>query len=204
MIRPIQSFRTGNRIILDSQHPIPQAKPTQFCAACHVNALLGLAGLAHAQTDCTELLKDKVHLINGDKVSGGIKELVRRTLQAGSAGRQFVRTSTMRYEVNTGLVASRDNGTDGTKRESLEGLNRSSFDVFKLDSPIPRLTANIDVFPRNAESGRIRVNSDVTMRNELILIFLRDLSIHSGYNNQSAEGGRWDDYGTVSSTGATF
>ena len=61
--------------------------PTQFCATCHVNALLGLAGLAHAQTDCTELLKDKVHLINGDKVSGSIRELDRRALQAGSAGR---------------------------------------------------------------------------------------------------------------------
>ena len=127
-----------------------------------------------------------------------------RTLLAGSAGRYFVQTSTMRFEVNAGLAASRENGTDGTKRESLEGLIRSSFDVFKLDIPITRLTANVNVFPGITESGRIRVNTDITLRNELIRDFFWDLSFYSSYDNQPTEGGRKDDYGVVSSIGATF
>lgn len=127
-----------------------------------------------------------------------------RTIFSGSAGKYFKQTSTMRFEVNAGLAASVEARTDGTTQESLEGLIRSSFDIFQLNIPITRLSANVSVFPGITEKGRIRINSDITLRNELFRDFYWDLSFYSSYDNQPASGAAKDDYGVITSLGATF
>jgi putative salt-induced outer membrane protein YdiY len=127
-----------------------------------------------------------------------------RTIVSGTAGRYLMQTSKMRFEVNGGMAASRELGTDDTVRESIEGVVRSSFDLFKLNIPITRLSANLNVFPGITESGRVRVNSDITLRNELIRDLFWDLSFYSSFDNQPAEGARKDDYGVVTSIGMSW
>jgi len=127
-----------------------------------------------------------------------------RTIISGTAGKYFVQTSTMRFEVNVGLAASLEDRTDGTKQDGVEGLIRSSFDIFKLNIPMTRLTANINLFPGITQSGRMRVNTDITLRNEIVRDFFWDLSFYSSYDSQPAEGFESEDYGIVTSLGATF
>jgi putative salt-induced outer membrane protein YdiY len=127
-----------------------------------------------------------------------------RTILAGSAGKYFVQTSTMRFEVNVGLAASSENRTDGITQESMEGLLRSSFDIFQLNIPSTRLSANVNMFPGITESGRLRVNTDITLRNELFRDVFWDLSFYSNYDNQPAAGAEKEDYGIVTSLGASF
>jgi putative salt-induced outer membrane protein YdiY len=127
-----------------------------------------------------------------------------RTIMAGSAGKYFLQTPTMRFEVNAGLAASWENRTDNTTQQSLEGLIRSSFDLFQLNIPITRLSANINVFPGITEKDRIRVNTDITLRNEIFRDFFWDLTFYSNYDNQPAEGAEKEDYGIITSLGASF
>jgi putative salt-induced outer membrane protein YdiY len=127
-----------------------------------------------------------------------------RTIVAGSAGRYFLQTQTMRFEVNAGLAASSERRTDNTQQESIEGVIRSSFDLFQLNIPITRLTANVSVFPGITESDRIRVNSDITLRNEIFRDFYWDLTFYSTYDNQPVNGAQKEDFGIVTSLGATF
>ena len=127
-----------------------------------------------------------------------------RTIISGTAGKYFIQTSTMRFEVNVGLAASLEDRTDGTKQDGVEGLIRSSFDIFRLNIPMTRLTANINLFPGITESGRIRINTDITLRNEIVRDFFWDLSFYSSYDNQPAEGFVSEDYGIITSLGATF
>ncbi|MDH4047233.1 MAG: DUF481 domain-containing protein [Gammaproteobacteria bacterium] len=127
-----------------------------------------------------------------------------RSLLSGSAGKYFLQTATMRFEVNAGVAASREDRIDGNSKESLEGLIHSSFDIYQLNIPIIRLSANISLFPGITEEGRIRVNTDITLRNELFRNFFWDLSFYSSYDNQPAEGAAKDDYGVITSLGATF
>jgi len=127
-----------------------------------------------------------------------------RSLVIGSAGKYFHQTSTTRFEVNAGLAASHENRTDDTSQNSLEAVIRSSFDLFQLNIPVTRLTANVNVFPGITESGRIRVNTDITMRNELWRDFFWDLSFYSTYDNQPVENAVKEDFGIVTSLGATF
>ena len=54
----------------------------------------------------------------------------------------------MRLEVNAGLALSREDRTDNTTKESMEGLIRSSFDIFKLNIPMTRLCLPISTFFR--------------------------------------------------------
>jgi putative salt-induced outer membrane protein YdiY len=127
-----------------------------------------------------------------------------RTILSGSGGKYFIQTPTMRFEVNAGLAVSAEDRTDNTSIESMEGLIQSSFDIFKLNIPITRLSANIYVYPGITESDRIRINSDITLRNELVRDFYWELSFYSSYDNQPAAGAAKDDYGIVTSIGASF
>jgi putative salt-induced outer membrane protein YdiY len=127
-----------------------------------------------------------------------------RSIFGASAGKYFIQTSTMRFEVNAGFAASAESRTDATKTESIEGLIRSSFDIFQLNIPITRLTANIDMFPGITEKDRFRLNTSITLRNELVRDFFWDLSFYSSFDNQPADGAEEEDYGIVTSLGASF
>ncbi len=127
-----------------------------------------------------------------------------RTIVAGSAGKYFLQTPTMRFEVNAGLAVSAENRTDDTTQQSVEGLIRSSFDLFKLNIPMTRLSANVNIFPGITESSRIRINTDITLRNELFRDFFWDLSFYSNFDNQPAAGAEKEDYGIITSLGASF
>jgi hypothetical protein len=127
-----------------------------------------------------------------------------RTIISGTAGKYFLQTSTMRFEVSAGLAASLEDRTDDTKQDSLEGLISSSFDIFKLNIPTTRLSANINLYPGITESGRIRINTDITLRNEIFRDFFWDLSFYSSYDNQPADGFEREDFGIITSLGATF
>jgi putative salt-induced outer membrane protein YdiY len=127
-----------------------------------------------------------------------------RTIVAGSGGKYFLQTPTMRFEVNAGLAVSTEDRTDNTTRESIEGLIRSSFDLFQLNIPITRLSANVNIFPGITEKDRIRVNTDITLRNEIFRDFYWDLTFYSNFDNQPAEGAEKEDYGIVTSLGASF
>ncbi len=127
-----------------------------------------------------------------------------RTILSGTAGKYFIQTSTMRFEVAAGLAASLEDRTDGTKQDGLEGHIRSSFDIFIWNIPMTRLTANVDVFPGITESSRVRINTNINLRNEIVRDFFWDLTFYSNYDNQPAAGAESEDFGIVTSLGATF
>jgi translation initiation factor IF-1 len=127
-----------------------------------------------------------------------------RTIITGTGGKYFLQTSTMRFEVNAGIAASDERRTDNTSQQSMEGVISSSFDLFQLSIPMTRLSANVNVYPGITESSRLRVDTDITLRNELFRDFFWDLSFYSNYDNQPATGFEKEDFGVVTSLGATF
>ena len=127
-----------------------------------------------------------------------------RTLVGATAGRYLVQKTTWRWELNGGLAGNWENRFDGTTTTSVEGLIRSSLEVFKHTLPITRLSANVNVFPGITESGRMRVNSDITLRNEIVRSVFWDLSFYSTFDNRPPQGASEEDYGIVTSIGASF
>ena len=127
-----------------------------------------------------------------------------RTIASGSVGKYLLQTATMRFEVNAGLAASIENRTDNTEKDSVEGLFSSSFDLFKLSIPMTRLSANLSVYPGITESERVRINMDIKLRNEIFRDFFWDLSFYSNYDSHPADGFEKEDFGVITSLGATF
>jgi putative salt-induced outer membrane protein YdiY len=126
-----------------------------------------------------------------------------RTLVAGTAGRYLIQNPTLRLEMNAGLAGNWEDRQDGTTT-SAEGLIRSSLEIFKHTLPITRLSASVSVFPGITESGRLRVNSEVALRNEIVRSVFWDLRFFSTFDNRPPEGASEEDYGIVTSIGASF
>jgi putative salt-induced outer membrane protein YdiY len=143
------------------------------------------------------------------KASGGFERnqelgLDLRTLVGGTVGKYFVQTPTVRFELNAGLAGNQENNTDDTTSTSVEGLIRSSLDIFKLSIPSTRLSANVNIFPGITESGRLRVNTNISLRNEIVRDLFWDLTFYSTYDNRPVQGAENEDYGIVTSIGASF
>ena len=129
--------------------------------------------------------------------------LNKRVLAGATAGRYLIQSPTLRLELNAGLVGNWEDREDGTS-QSAEGLISSSLEVFRHTLPVTRLSANINVFPGITESGRMRVNTNISLRNEVVRSVFWDLTFFSNFDNRPPEGSSEEDYGIVTSIGATF
>jgi putative salt-induced outer membrane protein YdiY len=127
-----------------------------------------------------------------------------RALVAVTGGRYLFETPTTRFELNAGIAQNRERRTDNTETNNTEGLIRSSLDIFKHTLPVTTLTANVSAFPGITESDRLRVNANLTLRNEIIRSVFWDLTIYGNWDNRPAEGASGEDYGIVTSLGASF
>jgi len=143
------------------------------------------------------------------KASAGLEKdeelgLDLRGLVSATAGRYVISISRFRFELNGELASNREQRSDDTTTTSLEGLFQSSFDIFKYSLPIIRLSASISIFSGITESGRLRINSNVNLRNEIIDSVFWDLLFYSNYDNQPPDGASKDDFGVITSIGASF
>lgn len=127
-----------------------------------------------------------------------------RALVSGSIGRYLTRSETRRWQVNVGMASNFEEKITGERTESLEGMIQSTFDIFVLSIPVTRLTASASIFPSFTETNRVRANSSITLRNEIIRDLFWDLQFYSNYDNQPVQGAQKRDYGIVTSIGATF
>ena len=127
-----------------------------------------------------------------------------RTLVGATAGKYLVQSPTLRFELNAGLAQNWEDRTDGTTTASTEGLIRSSLDIFKHTLPVTRLSASINIFPGITESDRMRVNTNVSLRNEIVRSLFWDLSLYHTFDNRPPEFAAEEDYGIVTSIGASF
>ena len=126
-----------------------------------------------------------------------------RGLVGATAGKYLVQKPTWRWELNAGLAGNWEQRQDG-ETASTEGLIRSSLDIFNYAIPITRFSAHINVFPGITDSGRLRVNTDITMRNEIVRSVFWDLTFYSTYDNRPPEGASRQDFGIGTSLGASF
>ena len=127
-----------------------------------------------------------------------------RTLVGGSAGRYLLQTNHQRFQVNAGLAASNEHRNGASTQTSLEGMLRTSYDIFIYHIPKTRLSAGLNLFPGITEQGRLRGNATISLRNEIIEDLFWDLSFYTSYDNQPPEGAANSDYGIITSVGVSF
>lgn len=142
--------------------------------------------------------------------SGGVQTndelgIDQRFLVSGGAGRYVYQSRSAELMLAFGLAGNLENSTgdtvNGSSRETnLEGLMEIDWTLFKLHSPSSRVNTSLEYFPGITDSGRHRVNINVTLRQEFIKDLFWNIEMYGSYDNKPPIGAiSGEDYGIVTS-----
>lgn len=127
-----------------------------------------------------------------------------RTLVGATFGRYLHQSPGREWRAGAGLAASAEDGTDGSRRESLEAVLNTSLRLFRFDSPETNVNLNLTLLPSLTESGRLRGEGSLELRREIVSDLFFSITLNDSYDNQPAEGAATNDWSVVTSLGYTF
>jgi hypothetical protein len=131
--------------------------------------------------------------------------LALRTLVKGAFGRRLVQARTSELSVSAGLSVNRETPLEGESQDSAEGVATLNWRVFRHNTPKHYVTVSLNVFPSITESGRVRTNSDIRYRHELITDLFFELKLYVSSDNMPIDQLAGNvDYGVVTSLAYTF
>ena len=128
-----------------------------------------------------------------------------RLTLGGGVGRYFIDTNSRNLIAGVGLQALEERSVEGDRQESLEAVLTGSYTVWRFDSPTLNLNLDGHIYPSLTESGRVRAESNTTLRWEMIEDLFWDLSLWGSYDSSAidAEAGEFD-WGITTGVGWEF
>jgi putative salt-induced outer membrane protein YdiY len=128
-----------------------------------------------------------------------------RSQLGGGYGRFLVQNNRSLWSALAGLtVVNEQRAGDESSENNVEGLLNTQYEYFTYDSPKTTFTFGLSLYPGITESGRLRAETNVGLRRELVTDLFLDLSLYGSYDNEPPEVGESSDYGIVTSLGYTF
>ena len=131
----------------------------------------------------------------------------RRLILGGGGGRYIVQTNRAELSALTGFVMNQEwiAGTGPTNELNAEGLAGLIFSVFIYDTPKMTLSTKVLTFTGLTNTGRFRVEYDISLRKEIVKDLFIEPSGYVSYDNEPpSEGSAETDYGLVTSLGYSF
>ncbi len=133
-------------------------------------------------------------------------ELEHRIGAGGGIGRYFVDTNQNRW---IGVVGAQvinekplrgDDGKGTSSNQDVEMILVTTYDAWRLNTPELDLQLRFTIYPSITESGRVRTDSDIVLRWEIIEDLFFDITAWSTTDNE-AESDRQTDYGITTGIG---
>ena len=115
-------------------------------------------------------------------------------------GRYFVDNHRMSLAGTVGMQGLTEKLNSGDETQSLEGFLSGDFRLWQFDSPEIDLKYNLNLYPGLTEWGRLRGDSDITLRWELFSDLFWDVSAWATYDSDT-EAGATVDYGVTTGIG---
>ncbi|MFV1987829.1 MAG: DUF481 domain-containing protein, partial [Gemmatimonadota bacterium] len=129
-------------------------------------------------------------------------ELDLRLAVGAVGGRDFVQSTTLRFNGSAGVLFSRETFVDVEGRGAVEGLLAGKFEWFTFASNETDLTANLMLLPSFTQSGRVRLEFDIKLKQDFLSDFYLSLSFYDTYDSEPPTGvGSTNDYGTTLALG---
>ena len=127
-------------------------------------------------------------------------------LTAGAGlGRYFVDTNNQTVTASLSLQALEERSVGGDTQASVEAVLSAVFSRWRFDSPQLDFTVDAQVYPSLTESGRVRADSNATLRWELIEDVYWNLSAWGSYDNEAVEDAAGEfDWGVTTGLGWQF
>ncbi len=129
---------------------------------------------------------------------------LRSTLGA-AYGRYLRQTNQRDWAAYAGLAVTRENYTGEDVKDSIEGVLGTQFSYFRYDSPEASLDFAFNVLPSLTEAGRVRAESKLRSRYEIVTDLFFDVSLYGSYDSDPGKEAISNaDYGVVTSLGYSF
>jgi putative salt-induced outer membrane protein YdiY len=129
-----------------------------------------------------------------------------RTTLGGGLGRYLILSNRTEFLILGGAVYTRENFTDSVElseaQSNAEGMAGATFSFFRFDSSEFRITTL--AFPSFTVSGRVRVNSDATLKLDLWGDLYFNISMWENYDSKPPLNTSKIDYGISSTVGWKF
>ena len=110
-----------------------------------------------------------------------------RLTLGGGLGRYFIESNNSQLLGSFSLQAVTEQNTAGDNQESLEAVLTVEYARWRFDSPELNLMLDSSLYPSLTESGRVRADSNITLRWELIGDLFWDLSTWGTYDNSAVD-----------------
>ena len=127
-----------------------------------------------------------------------------RSLIGATFGRYLVQGRHKEWRAGAGLAASTERDEDGKKRDSLEAQLNTNLTIFRYDHPKTDVSISLTLLPSLSESGRLRGETSIQARRELVTDLFIQISLYDSYDNQPSEGSPTNDWGLTTSIGYSF
>ena len=124
---------------------------------------------------------------------------------AGLLGRYLVQASHVELVAAGGLSTGRETPVDASQVTNVDAIVASSLSVFNYDYPTTRIDIGLLVFPSFDDPGRVRINTDIKFKREIVKDFIVSLTAYNAFDNRpKSASATQTDFGASLSFGWTF
>ncbi|MEH6607964.1 MAG: DUF481 domain-containing protein [Halioglobus sp.] len=118
----------------------------------------------------------------------------------GGFGRYFIDNHERQLIAAIGLQVNTEQDLVGKQQESLEGALKLEFNTWRFDPPELNLKLSVNLYPSFTDNGRLRGDSDLSLRWELYRDLFLDITTWGVYDNRNIGDGDFD-YGVSTGIG---
>ena len=111
-----------------------------------------------------------------------------RVTGGGGLGRYFIDTQKLRWTGTMGLQVLTEQSTGGERQESVEAVMSTSFAAWRFDTPELDLDFKFNLYPSLSETKRVRADTDIRIRWELVEDLFWDVTAFATYDNKAGTG----------------
>jgi hypothetical protein len=118
-------------------------------------------------------------------------------------GRHFTDSHKSTWTGAVGLQVLTEKSLLGDTQESVEGILNTQYATWKFSTPELHFKFGLTIYPSITESGRVRGDTDIKFRWEIIEDLFWDITAFGSYDNEAAEDSQFD-YGITTGVGWTY
>lgn len=99
-------------------------------------------------------------------------------------GKAFVQSLHSELLLTTGFIANTENSTEGNQGNNLEGKFQIGYRYFRFHYPEIKITADITAYPSLNNSNRLRVDSNINAKIEIIRDIYFSLTFYQKFDSK--------------------
>jgi len=120
-------------------------------------------------------------------------------------GHYLVQTSHHEWAAYAGLLGTSEKPVETPEKQNVVAVLGTQYLFFQYDTPQRTVSAKLEVLPSLTETNRVRGDSELVSRWEIVKDFIFEVSVEASFDSSPGEGAKsHTDYGVVTSLGYTF